>query len=53
MKIECTPEELKKLIKNEQTECKSECSLDKITSNLSELMNSELSAKSDNGLKGQ
>ena len=30
MKIDCTVEELKELLKKEQTECKSECSKNKI-----------------------
>lgn len=30
MKLECTPQELKELLKKEQTECKSECSTKKV-----------------------
>ena len=36
MKFECTVEELKELIKKEQTECKSECSIDKLVEELTQ-----------------
>ena len=39
MKIECTVEELKELIKKEQTECKSECSMISIKLGSKELCN--------------
>jgi len=44
MKIECTPQELKELLKKEQTECKSECSVDITTNAISEKLNNVLSA---------
>lgn len=53
MRIECTPQELKELLKKEQTECKSECSINNTINHLSEQVNNSLSAMCDNPSKGQ
>ena len=53
MKIECTVSELKLLLKNEQAEEKSDCSIEKITDLILDSIHNAVTANCDSFLKNQ